>query len=105
MAFYQDPPRLGDTYAADPLLQEHLARTVPPDARREVEPELAELGRLAGGPLLDLVAADRLNEPRLVQWDPWGRRVDRIELTPLWREAAVMSRPSVAAHTAPRRAA
>src|SRR5512138_1386430 len=91
MAFYQDPPRLGDTYAADPLLQEHLARTLPPDARREVEPELVELGRLAGGPLMDLVAADRLNEPRLVRWDPWGRRVDRIELTPLWREAAALA--------------
>jgi alkylation response protein AidB-like acyl-CoA dehydrogenase len=26
-----------------------------------------------------------------VQWDAWGRRVDRIEPTPLWREAAVLS--------------
>ncbi|HEX9049671.1 MAG TPA: acyl-CoA dehydrogenase family protein, partial [Anaeromyxobacter sp.] len=91
MAFYQDPPRLGDTYAADPLLREHLARTVPPAALAEIEPELAELGALAGGPLLELQAADRLSEPRLVQWDPWGRRVDRIELTPLWREAAVLA--------------
>jgi alkylation response protein AidB-like acyl-CoA dehydrogenase len=91
MPFFQDPPHLGDTYAADPLLREHLARTLPPEALREVEPELAHLGALAGGPLLDLQAADRLAEPRLVQWDPWGRRVDRIELTPLWREAAVLA--------------
>ena len=31
--------------------------------------------------------ADRKSEPTLTQWDAWGNRVDRIELTPLWREA------------------
>src|SRR6185503_2356556 len=41
--------------------------------------------RLAGGELYELQLADRLNEPRLTQWDAWGNRVDRIELTPLWR--------------------
>src|SRR5919112_4032160 len=29
----------------------------------------------------------RLNEPRLTQWDAWGERVDRIEVSPLWRVA------------------
>jgi alkylation response protein AidB-like acyl-CoA dehydrogenase len=91
MAFHQDPPRLGDTYAADPLLREYLTRALPPDALREVEPELRHLGALAGGHLAELQAEDRLREPALVQWDPWGRRVDRIELTPLWREAAALA--------------
>src|SRR5256885_10869473 len=31
--------------------------------------------------------ADRLNEPRLTQWDAWGNRIDQIEVTPLWRVA------------------
>jgi alkylation response protein AidB-like acyl-CoA dehydrogenase len=91
MAFFQDPPRLGNTYAEDPLLREHLARTLAPEALAAIEPELAHLGALAAGPLLELQAADRLAEPRLVQWDPWGRRIDRIELTPLWREAAALA--------------
>jgi acyl-CoA dehydrogenase len=91
MAFSQDPPRLGNTFASDPLLREHLERTLPPPVLRDVEPELAHLGELAGGALFELQAADRLNEPRLVQWDAWGRRVDRIELTPLWREAAALA--------------
>src|SRR5512133_1004989 len=91
MAFFQDPPRLGNTFSGDPLLREHLARTLPPDALREVEPELLHLGELAGGSLLALQDADRLSEPRLVQWDAWGRRVDRIELTALWREAAPLA--------------
>src|SRR5690349_23071337 len=54
---------------------------------REIEPSLFEMGRLAGAELYQLQLADRLNEPRLTQWDAWGNRVDRIELTPLWRVA------------------
>ncbi len=30
-------------------------------------------------------------EPTLVAYDPWGERVDRIELTPLWQEAKVLT--------------
>ncbi|HET7824066.1 MAG TPA: acyl-CoA dehydrogenase family protein, partial [Anaeromyxobacter sp.] len=91
MSFFQDPPRLGNTFASDPLLREYLDRTLPPPVARELEPELTHLGELAGGALFELQAADRPNEPRLVQWDAWGRRVDRIEVTPLWREAARLS--------------
>jgi alkylation response protein AidB-like acyl-CoA dehydrogenase len=91
MAFFQDPPRLGNTYAGDPLLREHLARTFSADELAAIEPELLELGALAGGPLHEQQLAERDLEPTLVQWDAWGRRVDRIRLTPLWREAAALA--------------
>jgi acyl-CoA dehydrogenase len=52
-----------------------------------VEEALRELGELAGGELYRMQLADRLNEPRLVQWDAWGNRIDEIELSPLWRRA------------------
>ena len=45
------------------------------------------MGRLAGGELYRVQLRDRESEPRLVQWDAWGTRVDRIEVTPLWRKA------------------
>jgi alkylation response protein AidB-like acyl-CoA dehydrogenase len=88
MPFFQDPPRLGNTCDGDPLLREVLARTLPPEALAGVEAELRELGELSGGRLYQMQLEERLLEPRLVSWDPWGRRVDRVELTPLWREAA-----------------
>ncbi len=91
MPFFQDPPHLGDAYDSDPLLREHLARVLPPDALGAIEPELRELGALASGPLRELQIADLGLEPRLVQWDAWGRRVDRLEPTPLWREARTLS--------------
>jgi alkylation response protein AidB-like acyl-CoA dehydrogenase len=46
------------------------------------------MGRLAGGELYEMQLADRLNEPLLTQWDAWGERVDRIEVSPLWKMAA-----------------
>ncbi|HEX2252680.1 MAG TPA: acyl-CoA dehydrogenase family protein, partial [Thermoanaerobaculia bacterium] len=85
--FLQDPPRLGNQFDDDRMLRSYLARMLPPDVRRDVEPSLAAMGELAGGALYQLQQADRTSEPRLVQWGPWGERVDRIEGTPLWREA------------------
>ncbi len=96
MAFFQDPPRLGDTFASDPMLGAHLDRTfgralghtVAPDALAAMTTELAELGQLAGGAMYRLQQADRTNEPVHVPWDPWGNRIDHIELSPLWKQAA-----------------
>lgn len=87
MAFLQTPPTLGNQYEDDRVLRSYLARTLAPEMLREIEPSLMEMGRLAGGELYRMQLADRLNEPVLTQWDAWGNRVDRIEITPLWRVA------------------
>lgn len=87
MSFLQSPPELGNQYAEDRVLRSYLARILPVDVLREIEPELDEMGRLSGGPLYRMQLEDRLNEPTLTQWSPWGERIDRIELTPLWKEA------------------
>lgn len=91
MTFRQTPPTLGNQYEDDRVLRSFLKRALPPEVLREIEPSLAEMGRLAGDDLYRLQLADRLNEPKLTQWDAWGNRVDHIELTPLWREAARIS--------------
>jgi acyl-CoA dehydrogenase len=90
MAFFQDPPRLANAYLGDPLLRELLSRALP-GALAELEPELEHLGQLSAGRLFAQQAADRELEPRIEHWDAWGRRVDRIEVTPLWREAATLA--------------
>ena len=88
MAFFQAPPVLGNQYATDRALRSYLSRALPPDVLRDVEPELQEMGELSGGYLWQLDAKHRDEVPRLVQWDAWGNRIDRIEVTPLWVEAA-----------------
>ncbi|OFX22592.1 MAG: acyl-CoA dehydrogenase [Anaeromyxobacter sp. RBG_16_69_14] len=91
MPSFQDPPRLFNAYEADPLLREYLFRHLGGGSLAEVEPELRHLGELAVTQLLELQQTDRLSEPRHSPFDAWGRRVDRIELTPLWRCAAQLS--------------
>ncbi len=85
MAFFQDPPRLGNQFDDDAQLTSWIARFIPGAAS-----ELRQLGDLTvemyGKQLLDLD-----NEPQLVQWDAWGNRIDRIEVSPLWKEAQVLA--------------
>ena len=85
--FEQAPPVLKNQYDDDPVLRSYLARVLPADVLSDIQESLAEMGRLAGGELYELQLADRLNEPTLTQWDAWGNRIDKIELTPLWQRA------------------
>jgi alkylation response protein AidB-like acyl-CoA dehydrogenase len=85
--FNQPAPRLSNQYDGDRVLRSYLKRRLPPEMLADIEPALREMGELAGGELYDLQLADRLNEPTLTQWDAWGERIDRIDVTPLWRRA------------------
>ena len=89
--FTQAPPQLGNQYVDDVFLRAFLRRAIPAEVLREIEPQLHELGELAGGELYALQQADRLNEPRLTQWDAWGNRVDEVMVTPVWQRAASLA--------------
>jgi alkylation response protein AidB-like acyl-CoA dehydrogenase len=91
MPFFQDGPRLSHPLHDDRVLRSYLARALPEPARREATEELAALGDLCAGKLYDLMLEDRLRLPSLVQWDAWGQRIDRIELTRLWQEARAVA--------------
>jgi len=91
MPFIQTAPTLGNQFRDDRVLRSYLARALPPDMLRAIEGSLDSMGELAGGRLFRMQLEDRLNDPKLVQWDPWGNRIDHIELSPLWKEAAVIA--------------
>ncbi len=83
MPFFQEPPRLGNQFDDDPMLPSWIARHLGDDA---VVSELRALGDLAVEHHA-LQLADLKNEPVLTQWDAWGNRIDRIDVSPLWHEA------------------
>ncbi len=85
--FNQPPPTLANQYDDDRVLRSYLQRALPPEVLAAIEPELKEMGNMAGGPLYAFQLADRLNEPRHAPWDAWGNRIDQIEVSPLWRAA------------------
>ncbi len=85
MEFLQEAPRLPHPYREDRLLRALVARRVPQDRRPGLEADLASLGDYACMTYARRQASPR-HEPVLTQWGPWGERLDRIELTPAWRE-------------------
>lgn len=85
--FVQAPPRLGNQFEADRVLRSYLSRTLPPEVLVDIVSSLARMGEISAGQLYQLQLADRLNEPIHTPWDAWGNRIDRIDVTPLWREA------------------
>jgi acyl-CoA dehydrogenase len=86
--FLQEPPRLANQYEDDVLLRAWLRRTLDPEVLRAIEPELAAMGELAAGRLLDLARMHRCEEPEHVAFDAWGRRIDEVRVNAAWREYA-----------------
>jgi len=102
--FYQDPPRLPDTYRSDRVLRRLLRRRLDAGQRTAIEPELEKLGALAAGAMLDLAREAERDPPRHVPFDPWGRRIDALEISPAWRELhAIAAREGVVATAYERR--
>ena len=94
MGFVQDAPRLAHPFHSDRVLHAWLAHTVPAERVIAMRPDLVALGDYA------VMAWERRGrtprtEPVLTQWDAWGKRVDRIALTPAWEEG-----PAITTHHA-----
>ncbi len=92
MAFVQAPPELANPFSSDRVLRSYLRRTMPPAMLETLESEAMALGEIVSDLYpKQLQALDE--QPRLIQWDAWGNRVDRIELAPYWQQM-----PEIAAH-------
>lgn len=83
MAFLQAPPVLSNQFLDDRVLRSYLRRVLPPTTHAAIEGELTDLGEFAAS-AWTLARGRRASEPQLTQWNAWGERVDRIELTPAW---------------------
>jgi len=89
--FIQEAPRPRHGIREDWLLRSYVQHRLPPAVRDAIGPGLDELGSLAAGPLWEFQCRDRLNVPVLTPFDPWGKRIDEIDLTPLWHEAEALA--------------
>ncbi len=85
MGFLQDAPQLPHPYRSDRLLHGLLGRALPAERRAALEADLLALGDYAQMAWARATSSSR-RKPVLTQWDAWGRRVDRIELTTAWQE-------------------
>ncbi|GLQ97058.1 acyl-CoA dehydrogenase family protein [Dyella mobilis] len=85
MGFLQDAPQLSHPYRSDRLLTALLDRVFPSKRRMALDADLDALGDYAQM-AFERASRSTRRQPVLTQWDAWGRRVDRIELTAAWQE-------------------
>ncbi len=82
--FIQDAPRPTNRFRTDRALRYALERLLPADAFDEAAPMLEDLGARAITEMAPLADRAEKNPPRHVAFDPWGTRIDHIEIDPAW---------------------
>ena len=81
-AFHQEAPRPRNRFRSDPALRYALERHLPSEIFAACAPALDRLGERAVHELPALADRAEGHPPRHVPFDPWGRRIDRIEVDP-----------------------
>lgn len=82
--FIQLGPVLKNPYQQDPLLARFLKLKLPAAMMSEITPHLDRLGKYAANEMLTWGWDAELHPPRLVHYDPWGTRIDEIQLSCGW---------------------
>ncbi|WP_102419332.1 acyl-CoA dehydrogenase family protein [Mycobacterium sp. 4858] len=65
-------------YLTDPTLQFTMAYYLQPDELRVIEPHLARMGELMGGPIARWAEETDRNPPRLERYDRWGHDISQV---------------------------
>ena len=91
MPFFQDAPGNPDLFLTDPALRAELTRRLPAALLAIAQERGAAIGVASTDELPRLAAQAEAEPPRLVAYDPWGRRVDEIHTSPAWEALRVFS--------------
>lgn len=84
--FFQTPPSLGNQYDEDRVLRSYLEWKLPHDVLAEVLPDLHRMGQRVITDIYQLAQAAESAPPRHIPYDPWGKRLDHIEVSLAWKE-------------------
>lgn len=82
--FFQSPPSLNNQYDDDVLLKNYLEWKLPTTMLSEIQPELQHLGQRVIGEIYQLGQEAEANPPKHVPYNPWGKRIDHIEVHAAW---------------------
>lgn len=83
-AFIQQMPELNNEFTDDIFLQDYLNTYFPADALKEITPDLTQFGRRTATEFVKWAREAEINQPQLVQFDAWGKRVDEIKVSEAW---------------------
>lgn len=82
--FFQTAPSLGNQYDEDRVLKTYLAWKLPAAMLHELEPELHHLGQRVIEDIQQLGQEAEASPPQHIPYDPWGKRIDQIKVSPAW---------------------
>lgn len=84
--FFQTAPSLSNTYQSDRLLRSLVETQIDPQWQKEVHVQLDRLGQRSVTDLQSFADQAEKNPPQLVSFDPWGSRIDDIQVSEGWRK-------------------
>ncbi|KAL7391306.1 hypothetical protein ABVT39_007417 [Epinephelus coioides] len=87
-SFFQERPVLKNPFLEDALLRGYLRRHLPQEAAFS---DLCAFGERVANEVDEWGRECEVSPPRLVQFDPWGRRVDHIVTSPAWKRMKDLS--------------
>ncbi|MFJ1268267.1 acyl-CoA dehydrogenase family protein [Legionella lytica] len=82
--FFQTPPSLNNQYDDDLVLKYYLEWKLPAIMLSEIQPELQSLGQRVIEEICHLGQEAEAYPPKHVPYDPWGKRIDHIEVHAAW---------------------
>ncbi|MEN0060162.1 MAG: acyl-CoA dehydrogenase family protein, partial [Bdellovibrio sp.] len=85
-SFYQEGPRLTNTFRSDKILQQCLQSIIPREDYQRITAHLDHLGQRAVADMLIWAEEAEQFPPVHVPFDPWGRRVDEIRTCEGWKQ-------------------
>jgi putative acyl-CoA dehydrogenase len=84
--FYQEGPRLSNTYRSDSTLQNYLKKILPAEAQKQALSHLDHLGERAVTDMWAWAEDAESHPPAHIPFDPWGRRIDDIKTSDGWKQ-------------------
>jgi putative acyl-CoA dehydrogenase len=84
--FYQSGPELENTFTSEPLLKKWLKVKLSIENFSRISPQLESCGEKAVSSWNRLSKKAESSEPIHRPFDPWGKRIDEIDLCPGWKE-------------------
>lgn len=84
--FIQEGPVLENQYESDRMLISYLNRVLPDDIFPEIETDLKNLGNRVISDIFEVAKDAEANEPKLINYDTWGKRIDEIRVSKSWNK-------------------
>ena len=89
--FYQSGPQFKNQFTHDFLLRSYLIKCLPKEIWNSIQPDLEHFGERVATDIYEMGERAEASAPKHIPYDPWGRRVDEISISPAWNELATVA--------------